>query len=200
MRYEMHQVRQQRRYISQYNFLEPEANSQKSVSLVRKTPEVCMIVHHWLFNSVEKLYSILSRSSPFSLSINLGFSFSVFSLGWKVFWSMISTLYDLSIFFLSLSHQLEGFWLINALSGFLPLFSSKLASFSLATWFFETHQFFYAARIFLVVFWFSSSVFFIGLGGFSPGFHFSSMIPRSTEFVSEEKGNCNNVAFGAENF
>ena len=38
-------------------------------------------------------------------------------------------------------------------------------------------------------------VFFIGLGGFLPSFHFPSTIPRLAELASEKKGNYNNIIF-----
>ena len=124
------------------------------------------------------------------------FSFSVFpSPGWEVFYQSIPH----PIFLLSLP--------IIRLGGFTP-----------ATGPFETHQLPYGARIFSVVSRFSSPVSFIGLGGFSPGFHsrfpfkvpiqdshsrfFSKFsfnkIPRSAELASKEGGNCNNVTFGAK--
>ena len=50
--------------------------------------------------------------------------------------------------------------------------------------------------MFLVVSRFSSPASLIRLGGFSPSPHFISMIPRSTELASKERGNCNNVTSG----
>ena len=54
--------------------------------------------------------------------------------------------------------------------------------------------------MFSMIFWFSFSVFFIRLRGFSPGSHFSLTIPRSTELASKKKDNCNNVILEAESF
>ena len=47
---------------------------------------------------------------------------------------------------------------------------------------------------------FSSPVFLIGLGGFSPGSHFLLTIPRLIKLVSKKRNNCNNVTFEAKNF
>ena len=66
------------------------------------------------------------------------------------------------------------------------------------TWPFATHQLFYGARMFLVVFRFFSPVSLIRLRAFSLGSHFFSMIPCSTELVSKEGSNCNNMSFRAE--
>ena len=79
----------------------------------------------------EKLYSTIFWPSPSSsksllkqtslLSINLGFSFSVLSPGWKVFLSTISIFYDLSIFLPSLPiNGLGAFSSIDSLSNFPP--------------------------------------------------------------------------------
>ena len=68
-------------------------------------------------------------------------------------------------------HRLGGFSLINPLSGFPPQFPNGLGGFSPAIQPFETHQLPYGAKMFSVAPRFSSPVFFIGLGGFSPGSH-----------------------------
>ena len=55
--------------------------------------------------------------------------------------------------------------------------------------------------MFLLVPQFSSLVSLIGLGGFSPGFHFSlQQFLCLAELASKEKDNCNNVTLGAESF
>ena len=68
-----------------------------------------------------------------------------------------------------------------------------LEGFSIATWTFETHQLLYGARMFSMVSRFSSPVSFIGLGGFLLSSHLLLTISRSTELVSKERGNYNNV-------
>ena len=103
------------------------------------------------------------------------FSSSVSLIGWEVFYQLI--FYPVFLFSLP----------IIGLGGFLS-----------AIWPFETYQLPYRAKIFSVVFWFSSSISFIGLEGFSPGLHFPLMISRLTELMSKERGNSNNVTFGAE--
>ena len=98
---------------------------------------------------------------------------------------------------------LGGFSLIDPLSGFPPqFFLIGLRGFSLATRSFETHQLSYGARMFSIVSQFSSPVFLIGLEGFSPDSYLSflSTILYLAELTSEERGNCNNVIFGAESF
>ena len=95
-------------------------------------------------------------------------------------------------------HWLGGFSLIDLLSGFSPQFSTGLEGSSSATWLFEAYQLLYGTRIFSMVSRFSSPVFLIELGGFSPGSHFSSTISRSTKLVFEERGNCNNVTLGTK--
>ena len=52
--------------------------------------------------------------------------------------------------------------------------------------------------MFLVVFRFSSPAFLIRLRGFLPSSHFPLTISPSTELVSKEKGNCNNVTLKAK--
>ena len=68
--------------------------------------------------------SPLSSKSPLEqtplFSINLGFSFPVVSLGWKVFSLTISIPYDLLVFFPSLFYWLGDFLLTDFLSGFPP--------------------------------------------------------------------------------
>ena len=101
-------------------------------------------------------------------------SFSVFLMGGEVFYWLIP--YSVFLFY-----SLLG-----------------LRDFSQAIWLFETHQLPYGARMFSMVFRFSSLVSFIGMGGFLPDFRFFSTIPRSTELASKEGGNCNNVTLRAE--
>ena len=108
----------------------------------------------------------------FSFSTSLGFSFPVFNPGWKVFSTIISILYSLLVF---LPVPLIG-WevfhqLIPCLVFLLSLFIIGLGDFSLATWPVETHQLPYGARMFSMVFRFSSPVSLIGLEGFSLDFH-----------------------------
>ena len=107
----------------------------------------------------------------------LQFSSPVFFIGWEVFYWLI----PYPVFLPSL--------LIIILGGFSP-----------ETWLFETHQLPYGARMFLVVFRFSSPVSLIGLGGFSPCPNFPLTILHSTELAFEERGNCNNMTLRAESF
>ena len=132
-------------------------------------------------------------------STNLSFSFFVFNPGWKIFSSTISKIFW---FFSHISSSSFGsFSLIDHLSGFIPQFSTGLGGFSSATWLFKTYQLLYGARMFLVVSQFSSSVFFIRLGGFSPGSHSSlQWFPHSAELASKGGDNCNNVILRAESF
>ena len=74
----------------------------------------------------------------------------------------------------------------------------RFGGFSLATWLFETHQLPYGARMFSVIFQFSSQVSLIELEGFFIKFSFFLMIPYLAELPSEEWGNCNNENFGVE--
>ena len=127
-----------------------------------------------------------------------GFSFPVLNPGWKVFLLTISTPYDLSIFLPSPLHELGGFLLIDPLSGFLSQFPTRLGGFSPATWLFKTHQLPYKAKMFSMVSRFSSPVSPIGLGGFSLGSHFFLTILHSTELVSKERSNYNNVTLRTE--
>ena len=90
------------------------------------------------------------------------------------------------------------YWLIPCPVFLLSLPIIGLGGFLLVTWSFETHQLLYGARIFSMVPQFSSPVSLIGLRSFSPGSHFPLTILRFTELASEERGNCNNVTFGAE--
>ena len=84
---------------------------------------------------------------------------------------------------------------------FLSFLIIGLEGFLSAIWLLETYQLSYRARMFLVVFRFSSPVSFIKLGDFLPGFHSSSSstILCLVEFASKKRGNCNNVTFGAKN-
>ena len=91
-----------------------------------------------------------------------------------------------------------GFSLIDPLSSFPPQSSHHGFGRFFIICPFETHQLPYGARMFSVVSRFSSLVSLIGLGGFSPGSHFFSTIPCSTELAFEEGGNCNNVTLGTE--
>ena len=118
--------------------------------------------------------SSLTKPRPSSLH-HSRFFFPVFSLGWKVFSLMISTL---MIFRFSPrpSHRLGAFSLIDPLSGFPPEFPTGLGRFSPATWPFETHQLPHGARIFSVVSWFSSLASFISLGGFSLSLYFDDFM------------------------
>ena len=113
--------------------------------------------------------SFLEQAPP--LSTNLGFFFPVLSPGWKVFSSTISTLYDLSVFLPVPFISWEFFYQLTLCLVFLlSLPNIGLGSFSPLTRPFETHQLPYGVKMFLVVPWFSFSVSFIRLGGFSPGF------------------------------
>ena len=123
-----------------------------------------------------ELNSTLLRPSPSSskvspLTKNLGFSFPVPSPGWKVFLLTISIIFWFSSHISSLI--LEVFHRLIPLSGFPPQSPiTGLGSFSPATSsLFETHQLPYRVRMFSLVPRFSSSVFLIGLGGFSSGFY-----------------------------
>ena len=123
---------------------------------------------------------------------------------------MISTFYDLSVFFPVSLIDWEVFYrLIPCPVFFFSLPTIRLGGFSPVTWPFETHQVPYGARVFSVVSRFSSPVSLIGLIGFSPGFHsrFPFRVPFKvplqqisclTELISKERGNCNNVTLGAE--
>ena len=144
--------------------------------------------------------SFLEQTPLFS--INLGFSFLVLSLGWKVFSSTISILiifrFSFSVLFSSgwgVFYQLipRPVFLLN-----LPII--RFGGFSPATWTFETHQLSYRARIFSMVPRFSFLVSLIGLRGFSPDSYFSSMILHLTELAFKKRGNCNNMTFRAESF
>ena len=134
------------------------------------------------------------------LSSNLGFSFPIFSPGWKVFSLTISTL---MIFRFSSSVLTSSGWEVFYRLIPRPIFLFSLPiiglrGFSLATWPFQTHQLSYRAKMFSVVFRFSFPVFLIRLGGFSPDSHSSfQRFPRLAELASKEKGNCNNVTLRA---
>ena len=54
--------------------------------------------------------------------------------------------------------------------------------------------------MFLIISQFSSSVSLIGLGSFFTRFPFPLTIPRSAEFASKEKSNCNSVTLRVESF
>ena len=87
-----------------------------------------MVVDHWQFNSLKELHSIFfwpsssSIKSLFdqipSLSTNLGFSFSVFCPGWKVFSSIIFMIFWFSFHISLLSSR--DFSLIDPLPCFPP--------------------------------------------------------------------------------
>ena len=145
-----------------------------------------------------ELNSTLFRPSPSltkvpSLITNLGFFFPVLSPGWKVFSTIISSFSFPSIF----PHQvLEVFHQLIFLSDFLfQSLITGLKGFSIAIWFFETHQLFYGARMFSLVFRLSSSVSLIGFGSFLPSsnsrFFPNRQVPRSAKLTSKKKGNCN---------
>ena len=137
------------------------------LSLLRKKRcrRACIIVDYGSL-TLEKItqYLILTKSLIIQvphqpnhvplLSTNLGFSFPVFSPGWKVFSLTISILYNLSVFLIGLT--------IIGLEGFSPV-----------TWPSKTHQLPYGARMFSLAFRFSSHVSLIGFGDFSPGSHSS---------------------------
>ena len=89
------------------------------------------------------------------------------------------------------------YWLIPCPVFFLSS-PPSLRGFSPATWLFETHQLSYRARIFLMVFRFSSSVSLIGLRDFLPGSHSLSIILHSAELAFKERSNYNSVSFGAK--
>ena len=105
------------------------------------------------------------------------FSFPIPLISWEVFYWLISCL----VFFFSLP--------IIGLGGFSPM-----------TWPFKTHKLPYGARIFSVVFRFSSLASLIRLEGFSPGPFFPLTIPRLTELMSKEGDNYNNMTLGMESF
>ena len=110
-----------------------------------------------------ELNSILFRPSPSSIKIpplttNLGFSFPILSLGWKVFSSTISMIFRFSSPIFSSSSEI--FHQLIPLSDFPPqslLFG--LGGISSAIWFFETHQLPYGARVSSLIIRFFSSIF-----------------------------------------
>ena len=150
-------------------------------------------------SSKSLLQTNLSSNKPLlSPPISVFLSLSLVQVG-RFFSSTISTFYDLSVFLLvPLISWKIFYWLIPYPVFLLSLSISELGGFSPATWPFETHQLPHKARMFSVVFWFSSPVSLISLEGFSPSPHFLLTIPRSTELASKERSNCNNMTLEAE--
>ena len=159
---------------------------------------IYIVVDHWQFNSIEELYSILFRPNP-------SLSKSLFSPPISVFFFLFLVQirrffhqqYLWSFGFLStFPHRvLEVFYQLNPYPVFFfSLSIIGLRDFSPAIWFSETHQLPYGARMFSVVSWFSSSVFFIGLRDFLLSFiqvslqwfhaHQSSCLKREANVIT----------------
>ena len=191
-------MRQQGKDPSQYGF-HNGARSQRVAKNLSFWCEKCRTACNGSLTSLEIKQHLIPISLPSLFSpLIFDFSPSVLSLDWKVY---SFTLYELSVFLPSLPHWMRGFSLIDPLSRFLPQFSTGLGGFSPATWPFEIHQIPYKAKMFLVVSRFSSPISLIGLGGFSLDFHSSlQQFPHLAELTSKERGNCNNMTFGAQSF
>ena len=107
--------------------------------------------------------------------------------------------------YISLSSS-RNFSSIGFLSNFLLQFPTEIRDFLLVTWSVETYQLPYWAKMFLLVSRFSSSIFFIGLRGFSPGFYLRFLLKFSfnkqllclIELTSKKKSHRNNVTFRAK--
>ena len=140
--------------------MEPEAGNWPKICLL-DTRSVCEPAFGGLtICSLTSLRIEKHLIPPKSLLLphTFGFSFSVFSQGWKVFSSTISMIFR--FFSHSSLPSSESFPLINSLVRFsFPVSLIMLGSFFTSNKIsFETHQLPYGARMFLLVSWFSSSV------------------------------------------
>ena len=116
------------------------AGGWRSVFLVQKAPDSLQWQFDYLqFDPVESwtitysdqvfFWSNLPLTKFFLSSHTFGFSIFVFSLGWKIFSSTISTPYDLLVFLPNPPNRLGGFLLMDPLSGFSPQFSTRFRRF-----------------------------------------------------------------------